>query len=223
VRRYSNARLAAWFAVVGSLAVLNYTVRFTGAADQGENDSLYSYTAAISGLVFYAIFFAFVYAIAAVDTDDLFALRRPRSWGRAIGLAFAVIVGSLVWGYIVSRLPLPQSPSEEQGVAPDHWEPEHLGAYLANFATIAIVAPIIEELTFRGVGYRLLVRFGEAAAIVVVGVMFGLAHGLVEGLIVLVPLGMALAYVRAKTDSVYPPILIHMTFNSLALLSVIGS
>jgi membrane protease YdiL (CAAX protease family) len=224
VTRFSTGRLVAWCVLVGALAASNYVVRFTGVgggSGSDRSDTLYSYSSAVSGLVFYGIFFIFVYAIAAVDVRELFALRGPESWHEAAALCLAVLVGIYVWSGLVALLPLPQSPGDEQGLTPKHWEPEHLWAYLANFAVIAIVAPVIEELTFRGVGFALLRRFGLPVTIGVVGVTFGLAHGAVEGLLVFVPLGAALTYVRARTDSVYPGMIVHGVFNGIALLYVL--
>jgi len=221
VTRFGTGRVVAWFVVVGALAAGNYVVRFTDTAGRGDRDSLYLYSSALSGLLFYGVFFAFVYAIAAVDTEDLFALRRPESWHDAAALCLALVVGIYVWSFVISRLPLPESPSTEQGLTPTHWDPKYAGPYAANFVVIALVAPVIEELTFRGVGFRLLEPYGRVLAIVVVGITFGLAHGLVEGLLVLVPFGAGLAYVRMRTDSVYPGMIVHGFFNSVALLYVL--
>ena len=83
---------------------------------------------------------------------------------------------------------------------------------------IAGVTPVVEELMFRGAGYSLLARFGQVVAIVVVGVTFGLVHGLVYGLAALTLFGIGLAWLRAKTESVYPCIAIHCLFNTVALV-----
>jgi membrane protease YdiL (CAAX protease family) len=85
-------------------------------------------------------------------------------------------------------------PGREQGVAPDVWEPKHAAAYVANGVVICIVAPFVEELAFRGLGYSLLVRFGRWTAIVLVGVAFGLAHGLVEAFPFLAAFGAGLVH-----------------------------
>lgn len=223
--RYGRLRVAAWFGIVGALAALNYGVRFAGgsATRNAERNAVYHYSTAVTAIVFYAIFFAFVYAIAAADRRELFALRRPRSWPSALGLAVAVIGALLVVNRIVELLPLPQSPGREQGLTPTQWHAQYAGAFAANLVALAVVAPVIEELTFRGVGYRLLQPFGVPVAVVAVGVMFGLAHGLVEGLLVLIPFGILVAWLRSRTDSVYPGMLVHATFNGIALLSVLFS
>ncbi|TML85326.1 MAG: CPBP family intramembrane metalloprotease [Actinobacteria bacterium] len=220
MRRWSRGRIAAWAAIVGALAAANYAVRFSGSSSSAANerDALYHYSSAVSGLIFYALFFAFVYAVAAVDTDELFALRRPRSIRGAVGYGFAAIAGV----YVVSAALSPfLNAGKEQGLTPSHWEPSHAGAYAANFVVVALVAPVVEELTFRGVGYGLLEQYGRPLAIVVVGIAFGLAHGLVEALPVLAAFGMLLTWLRAKTDSVIPGMIVHALFNSIALVAAV--
>jgi HAD superfamily hydrolase (TIGR01509 family) len=223
-RPYSAVRTLAWVVLVALLAAGNYATRFAGgrSATRGGRDAVYHYSTALNGILFYALWFAFVYAIAAVDTDEFFALRRPSvSWPRAVALAIGVIVLIYVVSGLVSTLPLPQSPSHEQGLTPTHWRSHYAGAFAANFVVLALLAPIVEELTFRGVGYRLLEPYGRWLAIGAVGAMFGLAHGLVEGLLVLVPFGIAVTWLRSRTDSVYPGMLVHAAFNAIALLSVL--
>jgi membrane protease YdiL (CAAX protease family) len=160
--------------------------------------------------------------LIAIDRFDLLALRRPASWGRALGLAGAVVVAIWVWEAVVSFLPLPESPGTEQGITNVHWEPAHAGAFAANLVLFAVIAPFVEEVTFRGEGQSLLVgAVGRTQAILLVGLAFGLAHGLLEALIVLVPFGIALAWLRDRTDSVYPGMLVHGLFNGAALALIV--
>jgi membrane protease YdiL (CAAX protease family) len=76
-------------------------------------------------------------------------------------------------------------------------------------------------LTFRGLGYSLLERFGRWPAILGVGVIFGLAHGLILSLPVIAVLGALLAWIRSRTDSVYPGMLLHSAFNLVALIAAV--
>ena len=82
---------------------------------------------------------------------------------------------------------------------------------------IAVVAPLVEELTFRGLGFAVLARYGAVAAIVVTAVAFAAAHGLVEGFPALFVFGLAIATLRWRTRSVYPGMLFHACFNGVAL------
>ena len=212
-----RARLSCWVALVAALATLNYTARFTGGntASNGRN-AVYSYATFANGIIVYVFWLGLVLAIS-IDRWDLLTLRRPRSWPSAARLAVAAVVAIYVLEALVSTLPLPQSPSKEQGLTPTHWESAHVGAFAANVVLFAVVAPIVEELTFRGLGQSLLAFAGRWPSIVLVGLAFGLAHGLLEALLVLVPFGIALAWLRDRTESVYPGMIAHALFNAIAL------
>jgi membrane protease YdiL (CAAX protease family) len=211
--RAPRGRVAAWAILIGVLAAINYIGRFT--AGKPPKDALYDYSTAVGGVVEYAILFGITYAIVANRPRELFALRPPRTWGAAVGGVVAVLIGLSILSAVLSPV---LEPGKEQGLAPDRWQPAHAGAYVANFVVIALIAPVVEELIFRGAGFSLLEQFGRPLAIVVVGVAFGLAHGLVEALPLLAAFGIGLAWIRARTDSVYPGMAAHALFNGAALI-----
>jgi membrane protease YdiL (CAAX protease family) len=208
-------------ALVAAIAALNYQARFSGGSDSSSGrDAVYSYSTFANGMVVYAFWLGLVLAIA-VDRWDLLALRPPQSWRRAASLAVTAIVAIYVLEAIVSLVPLPQSPGKEQGLTPTHWESAHAGAFVANLVLFAVVAPIVEELTFRGVGQSLLAFVGRWPSFLLVGLAFGVAHGLVEALLVLVPFGIALAWLRDRTKSVVPGMVVHALFNAIALIAAV--
>lgn len=212
-----TSRLAAWLTLVSGYTVLAYVSRGTGG--DLPDDLLYRYSTAVAGLVQYAVVIAIVLWITRGPARrDLLALRPPRSWSRAVGFSLALIVA--IYAMTLLLEPFLHA-GDEQGLAPTSWDPDRAGAYAVNFAVIAVVTPIVEELMFRGAGYSLLVPFGQAIAIAVVGLTFGLVHGLVHGLVILTAFGAGLAWLRAKTDSVYPCIAVHALFNSIALVVVV--
>jgi CAAX protease family protein len=208
-----TGRLVAWLTFVGFYVALAYASRASGG-DPPE-DALYRYSTAWSGAIWYGITLLVVLLITRGRHRELLALRRPRSIGRAIGWSVAVIVAVFVVEAVLEPF---LHAGEEQGLTPDTWDPDRAAAYAANAVVIAVIAPIVEELMFRGAGYSLLARYGQAVAIVAVGVLFGLVHGLIAGLIVLSVFGMGLAWLRAKTNSVYPCIAVHALFNAVALI-----
>ena len=211
--------LAAWTTFVVAFASLSYAVRFT----EGKPDPnvLYQWSTVANALIQYAVIALIVYGIAGLgNRRQLLAVRRPTSWWVALRVAVAIGIGMAVLTAALGPL---LHPGREQGVTPDVWEPSHAAAYVVNGLVICVVAPIIEELTFRGLGYSLLVRFGRWTAIVLVGIAFGLAHGLVEAFPFLAVFGAGLAYLRSRVDSVYPGMIVHGLFNALALtLAVSG-
>jgi membrane protease YdiL (CAAX protease family) len=218
-----QVRLACWSTLVLGLAGLGYASRFSdNGGGSSERDAVYSYSNFVNGTVLYAFWLVLVLLIAS-GRWDLLALRRPRSVPAAAGFSLVVILGIYVVSALVTLLPI-RNPGDEQGLTPTHWEPKHAGAFAANLVLFAVIAPIVEELTFRGVGQSLLRAFlGRWPTILLVGIAFGLAHGLVDALTVLVPFGVGLAYLRERTNSVYPGMVVHGAFNALALAASVLS
>jgi membrane protease YdiL (CAAX protease family) len=203
-----------WWVLVGALALLAYSSRATGG--RPPEDALYQWGTAISAVIVYAVVLGLVLLIArgGGPLREQFALRSPNGWPLALGLAFAVLVAILLVGAALDPF---LDAGEEQGLTPSGWDSDRAVAFAANAIVVVGLAPVIEELTYRGLGFSLLRPYGEAAAIVGVGVAFGLAHGLVEGLLILSLFGMGLAFLRSRTGSIYPPILLHAVFNGFAL------
>jgi len=207
-----SGRLVAWLTLVGAQILLNYSSRATSG--KPDRNAVYHWSTSGGALLFYAIFFGIVLLISREQTKELLALRQPRSWAKAAGTAGIVIVCVLVLEFALDPV---LHPDREQGLTPTGWQSEHAAAFAASFVVLVLIGPFVEEATFRGLGYSLLVPYGELLAILTTGVLFGLAHGLIEALPVLVALGIGLAYLRAKTDSLYPGFVLHALFNALAL------
>jgi len=215
----SRTRLAVWAAFVAAVGLLNLAARLTGG--KPAPDVLYHYDTAASGVVLYAIVLGVMLLLTrGLDRVEVFALSRPPSWPAAVGtmlLGFvAVAVATVVLGLFLHA-------GKEQGLVPDRWEPSHAGAFATNFAVIAIVAPVVEELTFRGFGVSALEgRIAPWATAAWVGVAFGAWHGLVIAFPALAALGAIFAAVRLRTRSVYPTMIMHGIFNGVMLLAAVA-
>jgi membrane protease YdiL (CAAX protease family) len=214
----SNGRLIGWSSLVGFLIALAYLSRLAGG--KPPKNTLYTYAPVVEGVVTYALMLGLVCVIASGAIRELLALRAPRPFGSSAGWALVAILVIAVTSAVLDPL---LNPGKEQGLTTNHWEPRHASAYAANFVVIAVVAPVVEELTFRGLGYSLLERFGAPVAIAVVGLTFGLAHGLVLGLPVLVIFGCTLAWLRMRTGSVFPGMVVHALFNAFALIATVAT
>jgi membrane protease YdiL (CAAX protease family) len=208
-----SGRLIAWLILIGAQIALAYGSR---AATEGEPDrnAVYHYSLAAEGFVQYAIILGIVLLIARPIAGELLALRKPHSWGNAAGPSLALIVGIYVLAAVLEPF---LHPGREQGLTPTGWDSSRAGAFAASFVVIAVIGPFVEEAMFRGLGYSLLAPYGSSLALVVVGLTFGLVHGLVDALPVLVAFGAGLAYLRARTDSLYPCFVVHALFNAIAL------
>lgn len=95
---------------------------------------------------------------------------------------------------------------------------------LMMMAAGILVAPLVEEVMFRGFLYPVFARkLGAAAGVLIVGLLFGLMHAAQLwggwgqiGLLILV--GIILTYARARTGSVLASYLLHLGYNTLLLL-----
>jgi membrane protease YdiL (CAAX protease family) len=207
-------RLLAWLGFVLALAGLAYLGRF--ADSETPDDVAYRYSSSVAALVQYAVILGILLLIAiGLDKREMFALRRPPSWPRAVGLAALSLLA--IWIASAALAPFLDA-SDEQGLVPDGWDSSRAGAFAAFFVVVAFVAPVVEELSYRGIGYTLLAPYGTLTAILGTGVLFGLAHGLLVALPVLTFFGIVVGWLRSRTDSVYPSMLLHSAFNGTALI-----
>ena len=86
------------------------------------------------------------------------------------------------------------------------------------FATMALTPAICEELLFRGYFQRQVERrWGVAASIGLVGLVFGLYHLRLTQALPLAALGMYLGYVVWATGSLWTGVLVHALNNGLAV------
>lgn len=103
---------------------------------------------------------------------------------------------------------------------------------ILRVATVMLVAPIAEELVFRGISLRALQRFFQTlltrtalykyssrskycnvCEIFISALLFGLFHGNVVQFCYAVPSGIILALITVWTSSLLPAIFLHMTVN----------
>jgi membrane protease YdiL (CAAX protease family) len=99
------------------------------------------------------------------------------------------------------------------------------GVGIAFFALTAIVvAPLAEETFFRGFLFQgIRKRFKFAWAAIISATIFSLAHLSPSGLVPIFILGLMLAWLFNKTRSIWPCIIVHCAYNSIALVFMIIS
>jgi membrane protease YdiL (CAAX protease family) len=125
------------------------------------------------------------------------------------GWLFDTWLGAVFGEILGYTLPLP----------PDFYPTEPAQA-LALFGLLAIVAPVCEEVLFRGLIQRGYEQLGVRASIVITGLLFALFHqSLAQGL-ALIPLAILLSYVAWRTDSLPACILAHAVNNAPAALLI---
>jgi len=218
-------RLVAWLTFVLALTALNYAGRFAGEGAV-DDDIAYQWVSSIGVVIQFAIMLGILLLIArGLSKREVFALRRPASWKRALGLTVlslaAIYAAAAAYTGLLSLLG-DYDPSEEQGLVPDGWDSSRAAPFIAFFLAVTLLAPAVEELTYRGMGIWVLRPYGTVLAIVSTGLLFGLAHGLLIGLPILAFFGLVVGWLRIKTESIYPPIALHAVFNGVALFAAIS-
>ncbi|MCK6505810.1 CPBP family intramembrane metalloprotease [Myxococcota bacterium] len=140
---------------------------------------------------------------------------RPGAWLLAIALAPAFLGLSAAWNLLLDGLGhrvAPQRILEEVLAAPDS------PVAMATVAYGVLLAPVVEELVFRGFLLPPLARrLGPAAAVGITSLLFGLMH-LSDPAAVppLVAFGLALGLLRLRSASLGPPVLLHLLNNAAA-------
>lgn len=99
------------------------------------------------------------------------------------------------------------------------------GEKLVAFVVLVILAPIVEEIIFRGWLYgKLRARMGMVTSILIVSVLFGVMHGQWNVGVNVFALSVVCCVLREITGTVYAGILTHMIKNGVAfyILYVLG-
>lgn len=104
----------------------------------------------------------------------------------------------------------------KQGIEPTHGpQTTHQWVSVAvAVVTLVLIAPIAEELMFRGLGFAAL----GPVAVPVTSLLFAIAHGLPSLLVEVAVAGLVLAEIRRRTRSVLPGMGVHIAFNGIALV-----
>ena len=88
-----TGRLLAWLIFVGALTLLGYAARLVDT--ETPDDLAYRWSSSVAALIQYGFMLGILLLIArGLPKREVFALRRPASWGRALGLA-ALCLGAI--------------------------------------------------------------------------------------------------------------------------------
>ena len=91
--------------------------------------------------------------------------------------------------------------------------------FLLTMIKSALLAPLCEELFFRGYLHHALRRFGVCRAAVVSALVFALAHGLaLPAFVPRLAFGLLLSLMMEKTGTLLAPMLVHGCYNAALIL-----
>ena len=145
---------------------------------------------------------------------------RPTAVGRAIRLLLLTLLGFLLFSLIWAEW----QHTEKEKLLEQLGTGESTTLLLASAALTCVIAPICEEVLFRGFIFTALRNWrGTAPAALITGLIFGGVHAGSAPAVDLVPLaalGFGLCLLYRYTGSLYPCIVAHALNNSLAFGSL---
>lgn len=95
--------------------------------------------------------------------------------------------------------------------------PETMGEYVLGIVFTALFPAVLEELFCRGAVLREYERYGTVFSVFAAALMFALLHMSVASFVFTWVLGIVLAVVVLKTDSLYPAVIVHFSVNLFSL------
>ena len=136
---------------------------------------------------------------------------------KSIGLGILLTVAISPFVGTLAQL-LNRDPSQEQTVVQFFRDTPSVESRLLLAFMAVIVAPIIEEVVFRGLLYRIFKGyFGTMSAMFFTSVLFAVIHGNLPSLLPLTLLAFAFTAALERSGSLLVSIAMHGTFNALTL------
>ena len=145
------------------------------------------------------------------------SLRRAAYW--IAGLMLAIFAVNFLYSSIITFFHLNLQTNDQVLLA--HSKQEPITTYATLFAAV-FIAPFCEEIFFRGFVFPgLRHRMPVGAAIVVSSLLFAIAHADPGSFPVLLIIGLALAFIRWRTASIWPGMFLHMLNNGIGAVSIL--
>jgi membrane protease YdiL (CAAX protease family) len=153
-----------------------------------------------------------IVAVAPLGRAALPALGlRPANWRYVVFGA----LGTMVLSVAVSQVGL-----QPEGMKQVFDVVRELGQLAKSLVLLAVLAPLVEELVFRGLLYGWLAgRWGRNVGWIVSSLAFAAAHAEPAHIILVLPLGLLFGWLRQRTDSLLPSLVAHIANNGLALIA----
>lgn len=178
-----------------------------------------------------SIFFSIVAIGLPFSLVYLFAKRRGygslNSFGKPHGKAFTtalIIMGfglCLLASYITNIIYMLFQSAGVTLPYEDFTPPLEIAAVIMLFIKTAIVPALIEEFAVRGFLLQSMRKFGDGFAIVMSSLVFSLLHANAVQIPFAFMAGLVLGYVFCKTNSIWPPIIVHFLNNAFSCVETV--
>ena len=97
-------------------------------------------------------------------------------------------------------------------------EPQNILDIILLFISTAVIPPLVEEFSMRGVLLTSMQRYGNMFAIIATAFVFGLLHGNFVQIVFAFVCGLFFAYMSIATNSLWPAIIVHAMNNSMSCI-----
>lgn len=101
---------------------------------------------------------------------------------------------------------------------PDFTFPEQKGYLIIFLIYVCFLGPVLEEIIFRGFILKSMQKYGNLTAILVSSIMFSMFHLNLVQFVNPVLIGIILAFIAIKSESIIPSVIAHMFNNTLTFL-----
>ena len=189
----------------------------------------------VSEIVLQTIFSALVYVVALLviifvpwkllkmkTTREELGMRGLPTWTDLLLAPIAFIVFLIASGFIMAVM---------QAIMPsiDWTQEQDVGFnniisnldFVLTFLSLVVIAPIAEEIIFRGWLYgKMRRKMSAVPAILIVSLLFGLVHGQWNVGVVVFTMSIAMCLIRELTGTIWGGILVHMIKNGLAFYAL---
>lgn len=178
-------------------------------------------TTTVYSTLFFSLMLAMVYFIPVkffgqkISKDEI-ALKGLITW-QDLGLAvFGFLISMIIAGVLLEILPSIDK-SQVQELAFQRSGMIHSWQFLLAFVSIVVIAPVFEEVIFRGIIYGQLRKINIPLAIFITSLLFGIVHFQTNVGITVFVMSIVMCFIREKwTQTIWSGIVIHMIKNGIA-------
>ena len=197
---YAGAGIWAVVKQLGYMSVVNSIL-------MGENPVLLALTSVFSNVITLLIFLKAKWTVLTRD----YLLSKP--WVTLLWVALFTLGASIPLTFLYEHLGIEMDESTErifEGLMKEPW----------GYVAIGILAPLAEEVVFRGAILRTLLdmmsKKNHWVAIMISAALFGVVHGNTAQFVNALLMGLLLGWMFYRTKSLVPGILLHWVNNTVA-------
>lgn len=183
--------------------------------------AVYAIDALVSMIFLYAIPMTAAYLLLwkPRNTSLKTVYKKPVYFNHALGMfpaIYAVGISVNLLTMLVSLLFVNSPDINKSFNTVNELTPPNTAAALILFFQLTVIAPVFEEMWFRGFVMESLRPYGNGFAIFISGILFGITHGNLQQIFYATALGICLGYIAQTTKSIVTTTVMHAIFNSIS-------